>query len=278
MRLTDSNKGEEMQKLNIGFIGGGNMAEALVSGLLRAGHTAAQVRVTDISAERLEYLRGQYAITACDGIVPLAEQSDVLVLAVKPQQVDEVLEVLGAGTAGKTLISIAAGVSAKHISDCLGSGAETAVVRVMPNTPCLVGEGMSVLFSQADQAHRMRAEYVLAASGSTAWVEDESLMHAVTAVSGSGPAYFFLLAELMQASGQALGLSRELSEQLVGQTALGSARMILESGKSAELLRQQVTSPGGTTQAALETMFEGQLPDTVRSALAAAARRSRELA
>jgi len=276
MRLTDSNTGEEMKKLNLGFIGGGNMAEALVSGLLRAGHTAAQVRVTDISAERLEYLNGQYAITACNGIVPLAEQSDVLVLAVKPQQVNEVLEVLGAGTAGKTLISIAAGVSAKHISDCLA--AEAAVVRVMPNTPCLVGEGMSVLFSQADQMHRMRAEYVLAASGSTAWVEDESLMHAVTAVSGSGPAYFFLLAELMQASGQALGLSRELSEQLVGQTALGSARMILESGKSAELLRQQVTSPGGTTQAALEAMFEGHLPDTVRSALAAAARRSRELA
>lgn len=265
-----------MNKLNIGFIGGGNMAEALISGLISAGHGASHVHVTDISQARLDTLHAQYAVSSCADIASLAASSDVLVLAVKPQQIDEVLKAIGRVEGGQTVISIAAGVSSARIAARLGEHA--AVVRVMPNTPCLLGAGMSVLFSKAGKIHRQRAEYVLAASGKTAWIEDEQQMHAVTAVSGSGPAYFFLLAELMQAAGQALGLPRELSEQLVGQTALGAARMLQESGKSAELLRQQVTSPGGTTEAALEAMFEGQLPETVRNALAAAARRSRELA
>ncbi|OIO68777.1 MAG: pyrroline-5-carboxylate reductase [Zetaproteobacteria bacterium CG12_big_fil_rev_8_21_14_0_65_55_1124] len=265
-----------MQNLNIGFIGGGNMAEALIAGLTAAGHAAERVRVTDISKARLDVLQGQYGINVCADIAEVAAASDVLLLAVKPQQIDDVLTKLGKVGAEKTVISIAAGISAKHIALVLGNDA--AVVRVMPNTPCLVGEGMSVLFSNAGQIHCERAEYVLAASGQTAWIKDEQQMHAVTAVSGSGPAYFFLLAELMQAAGQALGLPRDLSEKLVGQTALGAARMLTESGKTAELLRQQVTSPGGTTQAALEAMFEGQLPDAVRNAISAAAKRSRELA
>jgi len=270
------NQDENMNKLNIGFIGGGNMAEALIAGLTAAGHGAAHVHVTDISQARLDTLHQQYGVTCYGDIARLALSSDVLVLAVKPQQIDEVLGKLGAIDGGQTVISIAAGISTARIAGKLGEKA--AVVRVMPNTPCLLGAGMSVLFSKADKIHRQRAEYVLAASGQTAWIDEEQQMHAVTAVSGSGPAYFFLLAELMQATGQALGLPRELCEQLVGQTALGSARMLLESGKSAELLRQQVTSPGGTTQAALEAMFEGQLPETVRNALSAAAKRSRELA
>jgi len=264
-----------MQNLNIGFIGGGNMAEALIAGLTKAGHAAEHVHVTDISKARLDALQAQYGIATCANIAGVLQASDVLLLAVKPQQIDSVLVELGSVGADKTLISIAAGVTAGHIASVLGSDA--AVVRVMPNTPCLVGEGMSVLYSSAEQVHRERAEYVLASSGETAWIRDEQHMHAVTAVSGSGPAYFFLLAELMQAAGQALGLPRDLSEKLVGQTALGAARMLMESGKSAELLRQQVTSPGGTTQAALEAMFEGHLPDTVRNAIGAAAKRSREL-
>jgi len=265
-----------MQNLNIGFIGGGNMAEALIAGLATAGHAAERLWVTDISKARLDALQEKYGIGRCTDIADLLSASDVLLLAVKPQQVDDVLLNLGEVAADKTVISIAAGISTQHIALLLGNDA--AVVRVMPNTPCLVGEGMSVLYSIAEKMHCERAEYVLAASGQTAWIEDERQMHAVTAVSGSGPAYFFLLAELMQAAGQALGLSRDLSEKLVGQTALGAARMLTESGKSAELLRQQVTSPGGTTQVALEAMFEGQLPDTVRNAIAAAAKRSRELA
>jgi len=265
-----------MRNLNIGFIGGGNMAEALIAGLTAAGHASGQVRVTDISQGRLDALQQQYGIGVSPDVAGLAAASDVLLLAVKPQQIGPVLQELGALAGDKTVISIAAGISTAYITGKLGDG--VAVVRVMPNTPCLVGEGMSVLYSSAEPVHRERAEYVLAASGQTAWVDDEQLMHAVTAVSGSGPAYFFLLAELMQAAGQSLGLPRDLSEKLVGQTALGAARMLTESGKSAELLRQQVTSPGGTTQAALEAMFEGQLPETVRNALSAAAKRSRELA
>ncbi|MDQ6988111.1 MAG: pyrroline-5-carboxylate reductase [Mariprofundaceae bacterium] len=265
-----------MRNLNIGFIGGGNMAEALISGLIAAGHAPEHVRVADISSERLAVLEKQYAMLACENIATVAAASDVLVLAVKPQHIDGVLAELSGIAPDVTIISIAAGVDSARIVNALGT--DTALVRVMPNTPCLVGEGMSVLFSEAGDLHRQRAEYVLAASGQTAWVEDEQLMHAVTAVSGSGPAYFFLLAELMQAAGQSLGLAPELSKKLVEQTALGAAKMLKDSGKSAEILRQQVTSPGGTTQAALETMFEGQLPDVVRSALVAAAKRSRELA
>lgn len=269
-----------MDKLNIGFIGGGNMAEALIAGLISSGHGARHVHVTDISRERMQVLESQYGIASYDDIAGVTASSDILVLAVKPQQIDavlaEVVEKAGGVDGGQTVISIAAGLSSERIAARLGETA--AIVRVMPNTPCLVGAGMSVLFSHSDKLHRHRAEYVLGASGQTAWVEDEKQMHAVTAVSGSGPAYFFLLAELMQAAGQELGLPRDLAEQLVGQTSLGAARMLLESGKSAELLRQQVTSPGGTTQAALEAMFEGELPETVRHALNAAARRSRELA
>lgn len=265
-----------MNKLNIGFIGGGNMAEALIAGLTAAGHSKAHVHITDISQARMDTLHLQYGVSCCADIAKLAVSVDVLVLAVKPQQMDDVLSQIGEIDGGQTVISIAAGISTARIAAKLGE--QAAIVRVMPNTPCLLGAGMSVLFSKADQIHRQRAGYVLAASGQTAWIEDEQQMHAVTAVSGSGPAYFFLLAELMQAAGQALGLPRALCEQLIGQTALGSARMLLESGKSAELLRQQVTSPGGTTQAAVEAMFEGQMPETIRNALNAAARRSRELA
>lgn len=265
-----------MQQLKIGFIGGGNMAEALICGLTGAGHDAATIRVTDINKARLDALQQQYGVVTCPNITSLQAASDVLLLAVKPQQVEDVLKKITSISPDKTVISIAAGVSTAHITSILGD--DVAVVRVMPNTPCLVGEGMSVLYSKAAGVHRSRAEYILASSGQTAWIDEEQQMHAVTAVSGSGPAYFFLLAELMQAAGQSLGLSRELCEKLVGQTALGAGRMLTESGKHAELLRQQVTSAGGTTQAALEAMFEGQLPDIVRTAIAAAAKRSKELA
>jgi len=173
------------------------------------------------------------------------------------------------------VISIAAGVSTKHLRDGLND--HDCLVRVMPNTPCLVGAGMSVLFCDAGDEHCARAEYILSSSGKTAWVDDENLLHAVTAISGSGPAYFFLMAELMQATAHTLGLPKELSGVLVTQTALGASRMLAESGKTAEELRQQVTSPGGTTEAALEAMFEANLPDAVRTAIAAAAKRSKAL-
>jgi len=265
-----------MQDLNISFIGGGNMAEALLSGLIRSGHMPEQLTVNDVRSKRLDELKKRYGVSTTQNDAETLAGAEVLVLAVKPRQIDGVLKNL-AGKVGKetTVISIAAGISVSHLRE--GLGGDVCLVRAMPNTPCLVGAGMSVLFCDAGENHCSRAEYILSLSGKTAWVDDENLLHAVTAISGSGPAYFFLLAELMQASARALGLPEALSHTLVTQTALGASRMLTESGKPAEELRQQVTSSGGTTEAALEIMFEAGLPEAVRKAIAVAAKRSKAL-
>ncbi len=265
-----------MRNLKISFIGGGNMAEALLAGLVRAGHAPEQLTVADVRADRVDELKKNYGVRGAQSNAEAAMGSDALLLAVKPQQMDAALKsIMGKIAKETTVISIAAGISIKHLREGLGD--EACLVRVMPNTPCLIGAGMSVLFCGSGEDHCARAEYILSSSGKTAWVDDEDMLHAVTAISGSGPAYFFLLAELMQAAARALGLPKELSGVLVTQTALGAGRMLVESGKTAEELRQQVTSPGGTTQAALETMFEANMPDAVRAAIAAAARRSKAL-
>ncbi len=266
-----------MQNLNISFIGGGHMAEALLAGLIRSGHAAERLTVMDVRADRLDELKRMYHLCVTQDDAEAARAADILVLAVKPQQIDGVLKNLADKIAQETtVISIAAGISTEHLHK--GLGEDVCLVRVMPNTPCLVGEGMSVLFCNAGEVHRPRAEYVLSASGKTAWVDDENMLHAVTAISGSGPAYFFLLAELMQATARTLGLPKELGDMLVTQTASGASRMLAESGRTAEELRQQVTSPGGTTEAALEAMFEGNFPDTVRACIVAAAKRSKTMA
>ncbi len=265
-----------MRDLKISFIGGGNMAEALLAGLLRAGHAAAAIRVSEPQAPRREQLREAYGVQALEDNRKASHDADIVVLAVKPQQMREAVRGLGTTLPGDaTVVSIAAGVRVASLGEWLGGDAH--IVRVMPNTPALVGAGMSVLFSDEDEQHCRRAEYVLRACGEVAWVDSESKMHAVTAISGSGPAYFFLLAEMMQAAGVSLGLPRELAEQLASQTALGAGRMLVESGRSAEALRHQVTSPGGTTQAALDAMYEMGLPDAVRKGVMAASKRSEEL-
>jgi len=266
-----------MQQLHITFIGGGNMAEALIAGLVRSGHPASHLTVADIRQERLGHLNQEYGVVTHTDNSKAVNAADVIVLAVKPQQMQKVVSDLSSDLQqSSTLISIAAGVEVDAIKSHLGR-ADVQIVRVMPNTPALVGEGMSVLFSNSDALHHQRAEYVLAASGETAWVDSENLLHAVTAVSGSGPAYFFLLAEVIQAAGVKLGLSEELSEKLAAQTAAGAGKMLAESGRKAEELRHQVTSPGGTTQAALDVMYENGLPGAVRKGVIAASRRSKEL-
>ncbi len=266
-----------MKELHIAFIGGGNMAEALIAGLIRSGHPTGHLTVTDIRQERLDSLSREYGVSTNADNGQAVSAADVVVLAVKPQQMQEVLSGLGSHLKqGTTLISIAAGVEMAAIRKHVGHD-DAQVVRVMPNTPALVGAGMSVLFTDAGELHRQRAEYVLAASGDTAWVDDESLLHAVTAVSGSGPAYFFLLAEVIQAAGVKLGLPEELAEKLASRTAAGAGKMLAESGRTAEELRHQVTSPGGTTQAALDVMYENGLPGAVRKGVIAASKRSKEL-
>ncbi|MBL1353276.1 MAG: pyrroline-5-carboxylate reductase [Zetaproteobacteria bacterium] len=266
-----------MKTLNITFIGGGNMAEAMISGLIASGHQPELICVSDVNPERLDVLQAQYGIqTELDNLRAI-QHADTIVLAVKPQQVDEVLHhLMNSVRQGMTLISIAAGVVMARLEAKL-SASQVGLVRVMPNTPALVGEGMSVLYSHADDVHKERAAYILASSGKIAWVDEEKHLHAVTAVSGSGPAYFFLLAEVMQAAGEALGLPKELAAQLANQTALGSGKMLVESGREAAALRTQVTSPGGTTQAALDEMYEGGMPSAVRKGVNAASKRSKEL-
>jgi len=270
-------KKEHMKDLQITFIGGGNMAEALVAGLIDSGHSREKLMVTDVRQERLDILKDSYGVQTDTSNSAAVSGADVVVLAVKPQMMAEAAsEVGGYLKQDATVISIAAGVGISSIKCSLGRD-DAALVRVMPNTPALVGAGMSVLFTDADALHHDRSEYVLGASGETAWVDNEELLHAVTAVSGSGPAYFFLLAEVIQATGVKLGLSEELAEKLASQTAAGAGKMLAESGRKAEELRHQVTSPGGTTQAALDEMYEKGLPGAVRAGVIAASKRSKAL-
>jgi len=264
-----------MQALKIAFIGGGNMAEALIAGLTRGGH-AGRIRVSEPRQQRRDFLVQSYGVECVEQNMDAVAGADVWVLAVKPQQMKRAVNGLSEHlTADTTVVSIAAGVSTASLHAWLGEQAH--IVRVMPNTPALLGAGMSVLFSDADEAHKQRTEYVLNACGESLRVEREKMMHAVTAVSGSGPAYFFLLAEVMQATGVKLGLDETVAAKLAAQTALGAGKMLVESGRSAEALRHQVTSPGGTTQAAIDVMYELGLPAAVRQAVLAASKRSEAL-
>lgn len=266
-----------MKTKRITFIGGGNMAEALVSGLIKAGHSAANITITDTDEAKLSTLATTYAVHTTSDNHGAVEHADIIVLAVKPQIIVKVLAGVGSKISSTaTVVSIAAGASIETLRDA-ASRQDIAFVRVMPNTPAMLGAGMSVLFSDENQTHKDDAEYVLAASGETAWVDQEKALHAVTAISGSGPAYFFLLAEAMEAAGESLGLSKELSAKLAKQTALGAGKMLAESGRDAATLRAQVTSKGGTTQAALDMMYEEGFPLAIRKAIQAAHKRSREL-
>ena len=261
------------------FIGGGNMARSLVGGMIAAGMPPASIRV----AEPVDALRDALArdfgvevfATAADAVVDAA----TWVFAVKPQAMREVCLALAARAqvARPTVVSIAAGITTAQIDRWLGGG--LAIVRCMPNTPALLGAGATGLFANAatGEAQRARAERLLASAGTTTWIPDEALMDAVTAVSGSGPAYVFLLAEAMQAAGEAEGLPREAARMLTLQTILGAARMLVEGDADAAELRRRVTSPGGTTQAAIETLEAGGLRTLVGDAIAAATARGRAL-
>lgn len=261
------------------FIGGGNMARSLVGGMIAADMPPASIRV----AEPVDALRDALArdfgvevfATAADAVVDAA----TWVFAVKPQAMREVCLALAARAqvARPTVVSIAAGITTAQIDRWLGGG--LAIVRCMPNTPALLGAGATGLFANAatGEAQRARAERLLASAGTTTWIPDEALMDAVTAVSGSGPAYVFLLAEAMQAAGEAEGLPREAARMLTLQTILGAARMLVEGDADAAELRRRVTSPGGTTQAAIETFEAGGFRALVGDAIAAATARGRAL-
>lgn len=268
------------QSARIAFIGAGNMATSLVGGMLARGFDASQLTMTDISGERLQQLKAQYGVAVTGSNADAARDADVILLAVKPQQMAEVCAGLAASLQGRQplVVSIAAGIPIAKIQGWLGGN--VAVVRCMPNTPALVQMGATGLYAsaQVNAAQRALAQSMLDAVGIALWLDSEDQIDAVTALSGSGPAYFFLVMEAMIAAGRALGLDENLSRQLTLQTALGAAQMAITSSDDPAELRRKVTSPGGTTQAALNVFEAAQTRDIFLKALLAARDRSRELA
>ncbi|MFT6463988.1 pyrroline-5-carboxylate reductase [Halopseudomonas sp.] len=267
-----------MSTPTIGFIGAGNMATSLIGGMLQQNIKASQILASDRTAEQVERLGKQFGIRTSTNNDLLAAECDVLVLAVKPQVMQAVCRALSAQRKpGQLIISIAAGISCASLEKWLGEG--SAIVRCMPNTPSLRRQGVSGLFAnaQVSDTQKQQTEAILNAVGISLWLEREELIDAVTAVSGSGPAYFFYMMEAMTAAGEQLGLPRDTAERLTLFTALGAADMAVHSDVDAAELRRRVCSPGGTTERAINSFAEDDLPAIVARAMQAAAARAAEM-
>ncbi|MBP8006167.1 pyrroline-5-carboxylate reductase [Acinetobacter sp. NIPH 1852] len=262
---------------NICFIGGGNMAQALIGGLLSRGLPTTRITVSDPVEQIRQILEEKEIQTTTDNVAAIKD-ADIVVLAVKPQVLATVLQPLKGLLSDKLVISIIAGAEIQTLSDLIG-GSER-IVRVMPNTPALVQTGAHGIYAPAAVGTKDRelTSQILAATGLTIWVDNEAQIDAVTAVSGSGPAYFFYLMESMIRAGKNLGLDEKVATALTLQTALGAAQMAITSSNSPAELRKNVTSPNGTTQAALEVFDRAQISQNIQAALAAAQKRSQELA
>lgn len=262
------------------FIGGGNMAASLIGGLIADGAAPNRLRVVEPVPERRRWLEQQFPVACLSEVPATIGAQEVVVLAVKPQVMAQAARGLAAAirTSQPLVISIAAGIRCADLDRWLGGKA--ALVRSMPNTPALIRCGASALYATPAVAAEQRtaAEHILRAVGLTLWVEDEALLDAVTALSGSGPAYFFLFMEALQRAGTTLGLPPDAARLLTLQTALGAARMALESSEPPEALRARVTSKGGTTEQAVQSLLASDLPGAVLKAVSTAAQRSRELA
>ena len=263
----------------VAFVGGGNMARSLIAGLLRQDAPASAIRVAEPVAELRQALSADFGVQVFDDARSAVEGAALWVLAVKPQVMSTVCTQLAdlAQQQHPLLLSIAAGITATQLERWCGGTA--AVVRAMPNTPALLGAGVTGLYANArvSAAQRTQATRLLESAGVTVWLDDEAQMDAVTAVSGSGPAYVFLLAEAMEAAARAQGLPAETARTLVLHTLLGAARMLTESGEAPEVLRRRVTSPNGTTQAAIEEFQAGGFEALTATAIAAATERGRSL-
>jgi pyrroline-5-carboxylate reductase len=261
------------------FVGGGNMARSLIGGLLKTGVNASSIAVAEPAAESRQALSREFSVvTFAEGRLATAD-AEVVVLAVKPQVMpairSELRDVLQRQR--PLLISIAAGVRLDQLERWFGA---LPIVRCMPNTPALIGAGATGLCANArvSPPQRAQAQHILDAVGLTRWIDDESLMDTVTALSGSGPAYFFALVEALENAAVAQGLPRTSARALAAQTCLGAGRMLVESGEDPGVLRQRVTSPNGTTQAALESFGVDGLPRIVARAVRAATERGAEMA
>jgi len=264
---------------HIAFIGAGNMAGALIAGLIADGTPPEQLIAADPSVEKCQVLGAATGIRTLQDNREAAAMADIIVLAVKPQILRTVAQELAEQIQGRRplVISIAAGVRCDSLQAWLGG--DLPLVRTMPNTPAMIQSGATVLYATplVSDAQRGQAESLMRAVGLTQWITDEALMDAVTALSGSGPAYYFLIMEAMETAAKELGLSAETAHLLTLQTAFGAARMALESSDPAETLRARVTSPGGTTERAVRALEEGGIRDLFRTALEAARDRSVEL-
>jgi pyrroline-5-carboxylate reductase len=264
--------------VHITFVGGGNMASALIGGLLQQDFSPAQLCVVEISPEGREKLQHAFNVQAVASLAQGAAQGDVIVLAVKPQQLPTVARELAPMLENHLVISIAAGIRATDISQWLGG--HTRVVRAMPNTPALIRAAVTGLYAMAEVSteEKRNAEAILGAVGSVLWVESEELLDAVTAISGSGPAYVFYFIEAMQIAARELGLTPAQARQMSVDTFLGAARLANASSEDAAVLRARVTSPGGTTERAIANLEQDGVKRAIVRAMHAASQRSRELA
>ena len=261
---------------NITFIGGGNMAQALIGGLIARGLSPTRITVSDPVEEVRQLLQEKDVHVTSDNVAAIKD-ADIVLFAIKPQVLVNVLQPLHGLFKNKLVMSIVAGGEIATLSKLLGTD---KIVRVMPNTPALVQTGAHGLYANEAVTTKDRelASQVLAATGLTIWVKSEAQIDAVTAVSGSGPAYFFYMMESMIRAGKNLGLDEKTATALTLQTALGAAQMAITSSNSPAELRKNVTSPNGTTQAALEVFDRAQISQNIQAALAAAQKRSQELA
>ena len=266
-----------MNKVRISFLGGGNMASALIGGLVERGVDAAGLQVVDLLPENCRRLTERFAVRAGSSLDEAFLDCDLLVLSVKPQQMREAVAPLAGRLSGQLVVSIAAGLRLKDLARWLGG--HSRLVRCMPNTPALIGAGVSGLYADpsVDAQGREAAQSVLQAVGSVVWVNDEALIDAVTAVSGSGPAYVFHFIEALEAGGRRLGFDEQTARRLAIDTMLGAAKLASSSEESPAVLRERVTSKGGTTEAALASMAASGVFEGIVSAIAAAEARGREL-
>ncbi len=263
--------------MNVVFIGGGNMADALIGGLLKSGFAANQLRAVEVDGAARRRLSDKYRIECAGESRGTIRPGEVVVFAVKPQQMKDAARFSGLKDNANLVISIAAGVTLASLSRWLGG--HTKLVRAMPNTPALIGAGVTGLYALAavSEAERKQAETILGAVSATVWIADEALMDAVTAVSGSGPAYVFWFIEQLAKAGESLGLPMEISKKLALETVLGSAKLAAQSTETPAALRERVTSKGGTTEAALKAFEEQKLAERFMRAVEAARDRGAEL-
>lgn len=260
----------------IAFIGGGNMASAIIGGLIRQGHPASQIEVVEPWAEARDALLKNHGLQAQPEAGPALQRARIVVWAVKPQTFKDAAAQTRAHTEDALHLSVAAGIRSDSIAQWLGS---ERVVRTMPNTPALVGKGMSALYARpgVSAAERESVQAIMATTGEYLWVDSEKQLDAVTALSGSGPAYVFYFLEAMARAGTAMGLSAEQAHQLAVGTFVGASELARRSDESPAVLRQRVTSKGGTTYAALQSMEKDGVGEAFERAMKAAEQRADEL-